>query len=795
MNLKSWLHSDSWRLSTRMAVMSLLLLLIVQSLSFGAIRVGIEDNARTQLRERLKVGENVWARLIEQRASKLGQGAAVLAADFGFKDAVASDDRETIIDALGNHGGRIGAAMTALLDNQMGLRAVSRGGSESLLLPALTAHASQLADKGTVVALVDHKPYQLVMVPMMAPKQVGHVVMAFGLDNTLVKDLNRITGLHGTLVAQPAREAAEVLQTSLFEGTPTGPLLRAREEVEIDGDDSLVRSVDVSEMAGSTVQLRLTGSISAAVKPYETLQVTLAGLTVLGLLLFGAGSAWTARLVTQPLQSLVKASNRLGSGDYDAPVDHTRRADEIGDLAKAFEHMRVSIAENAKEIRLLAYWDRLTGLPNRVQFRDVVLAAIARSNPAQDHMAVIMLDLDRFKHVNDVLGYASGDQLLQGVTQRLKQVVRGIDTLARLGGDEFALLLPDADAALAMSVAERITKAFEQPIALTDQLVDLSAGLGVACWPGHAREADALLSRAEVAMYAAKQRTAGAQLYDPALDSSSAQTLSLLSELRQAVDRNELRLFLQPKVAVATGALCGAEALVRWQHPVRGLVPPMDFIPFAEQTGFIRQLTLWMFEQVAQQQFDLGEYGIFRVSVNLSTRDLMDLDLPAKLEAILQRHRARAEGFCLEITESAIMDDPQRAEATLNRLSQRGFKLSIDDFGTGYSSLAYLKRLPVNELKIDKSFVMGMERGNDDAKIVRSTIDLAHNLGLSVVAEGVENAAILRRLHLLGCEEAQGYHLSKPLPLRDFMIWASQWQATPPSASLTGDETQLSALH
>jgi diguanylate cyclase (GGDEF)-like protein len=794
MNLRAWLHADGWRLSTRMAVMSLLLLLIVQSFSFGAIRVGIEDNARTQLRERLEVGQRVWARLIEQRATKLSQGAAVLAADFGFRDAVGTNDRETIADALGNHGARIGAAMAALMDPAMGLRAMSRGGSHSLL-SAITAHGPQLADKGAAIALVDHKPYQLVMVPMNAPVLVGWVVMAFELDEVLVKDLYKITGLHGTLVALPAGEAPALLQTSLPEGTSTGPLLRAREEVDIDGDDSLVRSVAVSAMAGSTVQLRLTGSIGAAVRPYEMLQITLAALTVVGLLLFGAGSVWTARLVTQPLQSLVKASNRLGQGEYDVPVEHTQREDEIGELAKAFEHMRVNIAEHEQEIRLLAYWDRLTGLPNRVQFRDVVLAAIARSNPAQHNLAVIMLDLDRFKHVNDVLGYASGDLLLQGVAQRLKHVVRGVDTLARLGGDEFALLLPDADAALAMSVAERITKAFEQPLELTDQMVDLSAGLGIACWPSHARETDALLSRAEVAMYAAKQRTAGAQLYDPALDSASAQTLSLLSELRQAVERNELRLFLQPKIAVATGALCGAEALVRWQHPQRGLVPPMEFIPFAEQTGFIRQLTLWMFEQTARQQFDLAEYGIFRVSVNLSTRDLMDLDLPAKLDAILQRHRARAEGFCLEITESAIMDDPQRAEGTLNRLSQRGFKLSIDDFGTGYSSLAYLKRLPVNELKIDKSFVMGMERGNDDAKIVRSTIDLAHNLGLSVVAEGVENAAILQRLHVLGCEEAQGYHLSKPLPLRDFMVWAGQWQATPPTASLTGDETVLQALH
>jgi predicted signal transduction protein with EAL and GGDEF domain len=384
--------------------------------------------------------------------------------------------------------------------------------------------------------------------------------------------------------------------------------------------------------------------------------------------------------------------------------------------------------------------------------------------------------------VNDVLGYASGDRLLEGVAARLQQVVRDGDVVARLGGDEFALLMHDADTDLAVTVAQRITTAFEQPLLLDDHTVDLSAGLGIATWPTHAADADALLSRAEVAMYAAKRRTAGAQVYDPAVDTASALNLSLLSELRRAVDNNELRLFLQPKIAIHNGSVCGAEALVRWQHPTRGLVPPMQFIPFAEQTGFIRQLTLWIFERAAAEQVALAVLGVRRVSVNLSTRDLLDLELPEKLDAILRRHRALAEGFCLEITESAIMDDPQRAESTLNRLAERGYKLSIDDFGTGYSSLAYLKKLPVHELKIDKSFVMAMEKDAGDAKIVRSTIDLAHNLGLTVVAEGVENAAVLALLHALQCDEGQGYHMSKPLPVAEFCDWVARWQSRAPAA-------------
>ena len=348
--------------------------------------------------------------------------------------------------------------------------------------------------------------------------------------------------------------------------------------------------------------------------------------------------------------------------------------------------------------------------------------------------------------------------------------------VARLGGDEFSILLPRADADAAIAIATRIAKAFEAALSFDDQTVDLSASMGIACWPQHAMDTDTLLGRAEVAMYVAKRKTTVVQLYDPALDSSSKQTLSLLSELRHAVEHNELRLFLQPKITLDSGKVIAAEALIRWQHPVRGLVPPDAFIPFAEQTGFVRQLTLWIFDEAARQWAGLQLPGQpLRISVNLSTRDLLDPDFPARLDVLLAKHRVAPHGFCLEITESAIMDDPLRAESTLKRLSERGFKLSIDDFGTGYSSLAYLKRLPVDELKIDKSFVMGMERDPDDAKIVRSTIDLAHNMGLSVVAEGVENIEIWHLLREQNCDEAQGYYMSKPLPVDAFKTWRDRW--------------------
>ena len=389
-----------------------------------------------------------------------------------------------------------------------------------------------------------------------------------------------------------------------------------------------------------------------------------------------------------------------------------------------------------------------------------------------------MLNLNRFKPVNDALGYELGDQLLRQVAERLTATLQQQgDVVARLGSDEFALLLPGSGLEQAAAAARRIAAAFELPLRLNDQMVDLSAAFGVAGWPEQAERADQLLSRAEIAMHAAKRRTELVMAYETAMDPDSATTLSLLSELRRAVDRQELRLFLQPKFALATGRMVGAEALVRWLHPVRGMVPPMAFIPFAEQTGFVRELTTWIFDDAARQWPALAAAGLDRVSVNLSARDVMDLGLPARLDTILARRGVPAQAFCLEITESAIMDDPQRALNILQALKARGFKLSIDDFGEGYTSLKHLRHLPVDELKVDGIFVKKMDEVPQDQNVVRSVVGLAQNLGLSVVAEGVENAEVWRLLAAMGCDEAQGFHMCRPLPADELPAFGRRWAA------------------
>ena len=797
-------------LTARIAALFLGLLLVVQGVGFSAIRASLSSHAHRELPARLDVGDRVLQSLLVQRAQKLTEGARLLAADYGFREAVNSNDSDTIVSVLENHGRRIGATQVALYGTDLNLKAAT-GVRLDALMPLVQRLSGQSADQQPRVeappgeiALLSGKPYQFVMVPIKAPVVVGWVLMGFSIDERLVADMQALAALHVTLLtrtshAEPWRVELSSITGGRADGLASHPWSRGDAQqgmtsVEVGGEVIGVHSrwltapaaIDAAHQGGGVLALTSV-SVDEATRIPQDLQWALLVVTVLSCALFGVGSVFTARRVIKPLHRLAAAADRLGAGDYATPMDGENSQDEIGQLAQSFERMRVSVSAQKEEILKLAYWDALTGLPNRAQFRDAVgvAVAVAHKNAAAHaatsvtSVAVLLLDLDRFKHVNDVLGYRFGDMLLQRVAERLVQYsVREGDVVARLGGDKFAILLRSGDSDLAHAVAKRISDALDAPLTLEEHTVDMGAGIGMACWPQHASDADTLLSRAEIAMYAAKQRSAGALMYDPSIDVSSAQTLSLLTELRQAVSDQQLRLYLQPKLSLSTGALVGAETLVRWQHPHRGLVPPMQFIPFAEQTGFIRVLTMWIFEEAARHWRMLHAEGLqITLSVNLSTRDLLDQELPQKFDALLIKHQVPAEAFCLEITESAIMDDPQRAQGTLECLSALGFKLSIDDFGTGYSSLAYLKRLPVDELKIDQSFVRSMESDPDDAKIVRSTIDLAHNLGLTVVAEGVENEHVWNMLRELNCDHAQGYHMGRPMPAETFSGWSVGWLA------------------
>ncbi|HLM07886.1 MAG TPA: EAL domain-containing protein [Blastococcus sp.] len=439
----------------------------------------------------------------------------------------------------------------------------------------------------------------------------------------------------------------------------------------------------------------------------------------------------------------------------------------IASASKRLRRQTEELRTSAERDRHQATHDALTGLPNRELLRDRLEQALTGAARQSGEAALILIDLDRFKEINDTLGHTYGDRLLCQVGPRMRSVLRDGDTVARLGGDEFAVLLPTVDGVPeARAVAERLREALHQPFDVDDVVLDVEASVGISLSPWHGTEAEDLLRNADIAMYAAKALKGEAVVFEPEEHATAPNRLTVLGDLRRALEVNdELFLHFQPKYTLDGERIEGAEALLRWQHPSRGLVPPGDFIPVAEGTGLILRLTERVLGiSLAQQRRWLDGGHVLPVAVNLSTRCLLDAGLPDMVRRLLAEHRVPASLLRLEVTESAVMGDAARCMEVLQRLRDLGVRLSIDDFGTGYSSMAYLRRLPVDELKIDRSFVLGMCTSQQDAVLVRTAIDLGHNLGLTVVAEGVEGPEHVDALRALGCDIAQGFHYARPMP-------------------------------
>ncbi|HEY4347168.1 MAG TPA: EAL domain-containing protein [Gaiellaceae bacterium] len=440
-------------------------------------------------------------------------------------------------------------------------------------------------------------------------------------------------------------------------------------------------------------------------------------------------------------------------------IDVTQRKRHEASLRDRETQLR----KHVKRIEHQALHDSLTDLPNRTLFTDRTGQALRQGMRDGTGFAVMLLDLDRFKEVNDTLGHQSGDKLLVEVARRLHGALRGVDTVARFGGDEFAILAPGLGTPdSAYGLAERVRQEISKPMVLGGLELELEASIGIALFPADGIDVETLVRRADVSMYVSKN-THTPVLYSEEYDQSSLARLALVTELRKAIDGGELTIDYQPQIDAETGSVRKVEALVRWKHPKHGLLMPDQFIPFAEQTGLIRSVTTYVLTAAvgtcASWQADGSDVT---VAVNVTGRDLVDLDFPDEVAALLAKAGVHPSRLELEITERTIMSDPMRACAVLKRLSESGIRIAIDDFGSGHASLAYLRGLPISVLKIDKSFVLGMIADREDDALVRAAIDLGHNLGLEVVAEGVETAEATDRLRALGCDTLQGYHLGRP---------------------------------
>ncbi|MFM1990525.1 MAG: hypothetical protein RJA99_3482 [Pseudomonadota bacterium] len=496
-----------------------------------------------------------------------------------------------------------------------------------------------------------------------------------------------------------------------------------------------------------------------------------AGLIASATMLRAVGS-WLGRRILR----IIEVLERTQAGDYGQRI-HAGLHDDVGMLARRVNRLVQTSAVRERRILESALSDPLTGLPNRTLLTERIRHSLGISRRSRAPFCVAVLDLDRFKFINDTLGHGAGDTVLREVARRLRSAVRETDTVARLGGDEFVLLL-DGDEDACREVTTRIVETMRVPLAHRDQLIDIGVSIGVAVHPVHGADDVTLLRHADAAMYRAKRRRAGVEFFDGESHEVRRSYLSMLGELRSALEGGQLVLDYQPKLDLTSGLIVGLEGLVRWNHPTRGRVPPGEFIPFAEQTGFMREITPWVVGEGARFATMLGDRGLaLNVSVNVSAQDIENPSFSGRVGAIIRDSRVEPGRLTLEITESGLLSETDNALSNLQAIAAQGVRLAVDDFGTGYATLKQLQKLPVHELKVDRSFVSGMNTNRGNQTIVRSTIDLAKQLGLRTIAEGVETVAELRALASMGCDEIQGYYLAKPMQSSEVVSWVEMRHA------------------
>ncbi len=545
---------------------------------------------------------------------------------------------------------------------------------------------------------------------------------------------------------------------------------------------------------GSSWQMRIARLAAAVV-----MGLAISGMHYTGMAAsrFGAGSyctspttansSWLA--ITIAVIALAVLSITTILLVYDAHLESkTRRHNE------QLEHANEQLEEANAQLQHIATHDALSGLPNRLLLADRLSQAIASAERHQSRFAVLVVDLDRFKSINDSLGHLAGDAILKEVTQRLAQVLRKADTLARLGGDEFVLVLNDISSARDVeAIATQLLAEIARPLKLAGLELHTTASIGISVFPQHGGSAEILLQHADAAMYHAKKNGRNAhQLFELEMNAFARERLELENGLRRALTEREFVLHYQPKIAVRNGSIDSAEALIRWRHPTRGLVAPMDFIPLAEESGLIIPIGEWALREACKQAYAWQAAGLrpLRVAVNLSAQQFRQKKLIETVRSALQEARLEPRYLELELTESAVMEDAEQSIDTLRRLSDLGVRISVDDFGTGYSSLSYLRRLPLDRLKIDRAFIRDVASSRDDATIVRAIVSLAHNLNLKVIAEGVETPEQLAFLQELGCDQYQGYHFSAPVPSNVFVAIVREHQADPRVTSgASGEDT------
>ncbi len=788
---------------TKLILFSWLLFVGVEVATFWVVRSVIRTNILDQARNELVATKRVIDARITSTVDTLAEGSAILARDFGFRQAVASDDRPTIRSALHNLGARyradrmllVSLENKVLVDTGTMQDAVESGNFVAVGKPgAPFAYPEMIEDadadgRAAATTTLDGRIYQLVVVPILAPNPIAWIIVAMERGNLFAADLQHSSTVpvEITLAFKGEKNAWTSTATTLPDelvGELTAGLpdkmtpQQAPYSMRMHNSDYVTLTAALAGPSDtSQVEVILQYSIDEAYAPYRRLFVFLLLVAGAALALSLVGSAVIARRIAGPIRTLDLAARRIYAGRYDEKVE-VHQNDEIGRLSETFNQMMEGIAEREERIAYQARHDASSGLPNRISFEGHVadmiaarqkLVTSAAGGMASQVFSVLLVQIGRFSELNNTLGHDTGEQLIRKVGKTLQRLVPQTNAVARHANNMFALVLDLADPGEVQAAVKRILDTFEKPFTLAGLAIDITAIIGEAHFPEHGMTPRMLMQHADTAIFEAKRAGHSYAIYDPDLDPHKPERLSMMGELRQGLDEGQFRLYYQPKIDIARGTITAVEALIRWMHPKRGFMPPDSFIPLAEQTGNIRKLTAWMLGAAIRQARVWADKGIsVKIAANLSARDLSNRDLPGDVARLLEAHGVPASALILEITESAVMEDPTHALEVLAQLHGMGLTLSIDDYGTGYSSMAYLKRLPVQEIKIDKSFVLKLASNRGDAILVKSTIELGHNLGLKVTAEGIEDEESLKILQAYGCETGQGYFISKPIPAEDF---------------------------
>lgn len=769
-------HSLYWRIVLYFLMLLAAVLLLTRFVIGNAnMRIAADHTA-----DELKQGERILLRVLDDRGTRLQQAVSILVADFAFRKTVATADPATMQSALSNHGGRLRADTGLVISDDK--RIVTSfglpGNVSSDTLAALIDAVEKKQDK-TWIALIGGKAIQFAVAPILMPDPNGWVAFGFVLDDGVAVDAKQLTELEvsflviddrgqyrlsaSTLPADQREELQRLVTRQAF--TPG-----QWPAVTIGGHPWATTGVVLERDATIKAAALIQKSIEESVAPFQALSIVLTVVALLGALAGLVSSVWIARAIAKPIEVLTDVTNRIRLGEQSVTVP-THFTGEIGQLASGFEQMNREIEKREAEILRMAFIDPLTQLPNRAG----LVKAFGKLQAETNHkpcLALALMDIARLQHINDGLGYRAGDQVITSVAARLSKLALSGDVVARTDGGAFGMLLRERNAETVEKRMRALVEDFaSHQIEVNDQAIDVELHLGWATAQSPTDDANTLFRCAEIALQLARVRKISPIQHDVSMDVDSTPMLGLLSELRRAVSNNEFVLYYQPKLTLA-GIPTGAEALVRWNHPTRGLLGPQAFIEFAEQSGTIRGITRYLIKQALIQSAQWDGMGLdMPIAVNISARDLQDESFPDFVKSAMQSAHTRPNHLKFEITERALLDNVVAAERALKELGKLGIRVSLDDYGTGYATLSHLSRLMVSELKIDRSFITGLTTDSRNYAIALTTVELAHRLGMKTVAEGVETIEELNALQTTGCDEMQGYLFARPMPADAIPGW------------------------